>query len=67
MTLIAAGARHTVAAVCVAALFASSLRAQLRPGEVEAVPMPIPDVIDSLPGENPEFLTPYGKEGNTEK
>jgi gluconolactonase len=47
MTLIAAGARHTVAAVCVAALFASSLRAQLRPGEVEAVPMPIPDVIDA--------------------
>jgi len=28
---------------------------------------PIPDVITELPGENPDFITPYGKEGNTEK
>lgn len=28
---------------------------------------PIPDVITELPGENPDFLTPYGKEGNTDK
>lgn len=28
---------------------------------------PIPDVVTELPGENPDFLTPYGKEGNTEK
>jgi len=44
---IATSVRQIAAALLVAASFSPALEAQLRPGEVEAVPTPIPGVIDA--------------------